>query len=185
MTYSSKHARRFAVHTLTFASLALTAFAPSELEFASERMHVDALASTATSARSVEHKMERLAIDDERLYWDVQPDGVVRTMGHGFKASFGPQGAAITPFLGSDVPRDFPVTFALECATVGGVVIHLNDASGASSDPQVGDQAITIGGAIPAVVGLRAYQCWYRDAAAFCTSSTFNLSNAVRISFTP
>jgi len=29
--------------------------------------------------------------------------------------------------------------------------------------------------------GTRTYQVWYRNAAAFCTASTFNLSNGVSI----
>jgi hypothetical protein len=28
---------------------------------------------------------------------------------------------------------------------------------------------------------VRMYQVWYRNAAAFCTSSTFNLSNGYRV----
>jgi hypothetical protein len=31
----------------------------------------------------------------------------------------------------------------------------------------------------------RAYQLWYRDAASFCTASTFNLTNAVEIAWEP
>ena len=29
--------------------------------------------------------------------------------------------------------------------------------------------------------GTRNYQCWYRNAAAFCTPSTFNLTNGVQV----
>jgi hypothetical protein len=31
--------------------------------------------------------------------------------------------------------------------------------------------------------GTRTYQCWYRNAAAFCTPSTFNLTNGVLITW--
>jgi len=31
----------------------------------------------------------------------------------------------------------------------------------------------------------RVYQVWYRDAASFCTPSTFNLTNGVRITWRP
>jgi hypothetical protein len=31
----------------------------------------------------------------------------------------------------------------------------------------------------------RAYQCWYRNAAVFCTPATFNMTNAVSITWTP
>jgi hypothetical protein len=33
--------------------------------------------------------------------------------------------------------------------------------------------------------GVRDYQCWYRNAAAFCTPSTFNLTNGLEITWTP
>jgi hypothetical protein len=36
-----------------------------------------------------------------------------------------------------------------------------------------------------AVAGNVFYQTWYRNAAAFCTASTFNLSNAVQVTWTP
>lgn len=31
----------------------------------------------------------------------------------------------------------------------------------------------------------RAYQCWYRNAAVFCTPATYNMTNAVLISWAP
>ncbi len=33
--------------------------------------------------------------------------------------------------------------------------------------------------------GNRTYQTWYRNAAAFCTASTFNLTNGTAIAWTP
>jgi hypothetical protein len=35
-----------------------------------------------------------------------------------------------------------------------------------------------------AVPGTRYYQTWYRNAAAFCTVATFNLTNGVQIDWT-
>ncbi len=32
---------------------------------------------------------------------------------------------------------------------------------------------------------LKHYQCWYRDAATFCTTSTFNLSNGLSLTWGP
>lgn len=32
---------------------------------------------------------------------------------------------------------------------------------------------------------VRYYQAWYRDSASFCTASTFNLSNALKVTWTP
>jgi hypothetical protein len=39
-------------------------------------------------------------------------------------------------------------------------------------------------GAVPAGA-TRHYQVWYRNSAAFCGPSTFNLSNGLSISWTP
>jgi hypothetical protein len=33
--------------------------------------------------------------------------------------------------------------------------------------------------------GTRTYQVWYRNSAAFCTASTFNLTNGVEITWNP
>ncbi len=43
-----------------------------------------------------------------------------------------------------------------------------------------GDLCVSVAGAVPGGA-TRRYQAWYRDAAAFCTSSTFNLSNGLEI----
>lgn len=49
----------------------------------------------------------------------------------------------------------------------------------------VGDVPISIRGAIPVSGATRYYQGWYRNAASFCTPSTFNLTNGVRVTWTP
>jgi hypothetical protein len=74
-----------------------------------------------------------------------------------------------------------PFGDGLRCAA--GSVIRLGtkiNALGASQYPVAGDLAISVRGAIT-VPGTRTYQCWYRNAAAFCTASTFNLSNGLQI----
>jgi len=48
-----------------------------------------------------------------------------------------------------------------------------------------GDIPVSVRGLVPVFGGTRHYQTWYRNAAAFCTSSTFNLSSAVTIQWTP
>jgi hypothetical protein len=66
----------------------------------------------------------------------------------------------------------------LRCA--GGTVIRLGtktNVAGASQYPAAGDAAVSVRGLLPAGGGTRSYQIWYRNAAAFCTPSTFNLSN--------
>jgi hypothetical protein len=44
---------------------------------------------------------------------------------------------------------------------------------------------VSVRGAIPAASTQRHYQVWYRNAAAFCTPSTFNLSNGLTIHWLP
>jgi hypothetical protein len=68
----------------------------------------------------------------------------------------------------------------LRCA--GGNVIRLGthvNVQGASRHPAPGAQ-VSVQGAVTSP-GTRVYQVWYRNAAAFCTPSTFNLSNGLRV----
>ncbi len=48
-----------------------------------------------------------------------------------------------------------------------------------------GDPSIAAVGLVPAGGGLRHYQVWYRNAVAFCTGDTFNLSNGLSLTWTP
>jgi hypothetical protein len=71
----------------------------------------------------------------------------------------------------------------LRCA--GGTIIRLGtktNVAGASQYPAAGDASVSVRGAVTAP-GTRTYQVWYRNAAAFCTPSTFNLSNGVAITW--
>jgi subtilisin-like proprotein convertase family protein len=73
----------------------------------------------------------------------------------------------------------------LRCA--GGTVIRLGtktNVGGSSTYPSGADVPISIKGANVAG-GVRNYQCWYRNAAAFCTPSTFNLTNGVQTTWIP
>lgn len=50
--------------------------------------------------------------------------------------------------------------------------------------PEAGELPLSITGAIfPPTVPV--YQVWYRNAAAFCTPAVFNITNAVRVAWTP
>ena len=75
----------------------------------------------------------------------------------------------------------------LRCAT--GSVIRLANsmanASGIAVYPSTGDLPVITAGAIPPAGGMRSYQVWYRNAAAFCTASTFNLTNGFQIFWAP
>jgi hypothetical protein len=73
----------------------------------------------------------------------------------------------------------------LRCAS--GSVIRLGtkvNAGGSSSYPTGPDTPISVRGSNTAGA-VRDYQCWYRNAAAFCTPSTFNLTNGVQVTWMP
>jgi hypothetical protein len=73
----------------------------------------------------------------------------------------------------------------LRCAS--GTVIRLGtktNANGASSYPGAGNAPISVKGANSAG-DVRDYQAWYRNAATFCTPSTFNLTNGLEITWLP
>jgi hypothetical protein len=74
----------------------------------------------------------------------------------------------------------------LRCA--GGTVIRLGsktNVAGASQYPVGADLPISQKGMVPGSGATRTYQCWYRNAAAFCTPSTFNLTNGLEIAWLP
>jgi hypothetical protein len=80
------------------------------------------------------------------------------------------------------------ITFGdgLRCA--GGTIIRLgtaNNVAGASQYPEAGDPSVSVRGQLPPAGGVRTYQAWYRNAAPFCTPSTFNLTNGLSITWTP
>jgi len=71
----------------------------------------------------------------------------------------------------------------LRCA--GGTIVRLatrTNVAGSSRYPNAGEPRISVRGMVLAP-GTRTYQVWYRNAAAFCTSSTFNLSNGLHVSW--
>jgi hypothetical protein len=55
---------------------------------------------------------------------------------------------------------------------------------GSSQFPGVGDPQISVVGANMAG-NVRTYQCWYRNAANFCTPATFNLTNGWQETWVP
>ena len=48
-----------------------------------------------------------------------------------------------------------------------------------------GDPAISAAGLIPGPGAVRYDQAWFRNIAPFCTGSLFNLTNGVRVTWTP
>lgn len=72
----------------------------------------------------------------------------------------------------------------LRCA--GGSVVRLGikqATSGNAQYPGPGDPSVATQGLVTSP-GDRFYQVWYRNSAAFCTPSGFNLTNGVRVSWT-
>jgi len=73
----------------------------------------------------------------------------------------------------------------LRCA--GGSVIRLGtkaNSGGGSQYPVLGDPSVSVRGLV-AAPGTRTYQIWYRNAAAYCTAATFNLSNGLQLDWQP
>lgn len=70
----------------------------------------------------------------------------------------------------------------------GGSVLRLGtktSAAGASQYPVAGDLPISVQGAVTVPGAVRTYQAWYRNAASFCTTATFNLSNGAELVWGP
>jgi len=71
----------------------------------------------------------------------------------------------------------------LRCA--GGSILRLGtkaNASGGSQYPAAGDPSISVRGLVTSP-GTRTYQVWYRNAAVFCVSETFNLTNGLNVTW--
>ncbi|MBL8862133.1 MAG: VCBS repeat-containing protein [Planctomycetes bacterium] len=74
----------------------------------------------------------------------------------------------------------------LRCA--GGALTRLATKTASSNRatyPVGADVPVSVRGGVPASGGVRTYQAWYRNAADFCTPSTFNLSNGWQVVWVP
>ncbi len=79
-------------------------------------------------------------------------------------------------------------TFGDGLRCVGGTVSRLGTktaSGGATSFPGAGDPKISVKGQLLPMGGARYYQVWYRNPGAFCTASTFNLTNALKATWLP
>jgi hypothetical protein len=139
------------------------------------------------------------------------PCGNAGTAGNGCASSVNPAGGHITAsgfgsiandtlvLTGTGVPNGPGLYFqgtvqvnggagvvfgdGLRCA--GGTVVRLGNetaTSGTSSYPGPGDPHVSVKGMVMSP-GSRTYQLWYRNAGAFCTPSTFNLTNGIVITW--
>jgi hypothetical protein len=101
-----------------------------------------------------------------------------------------PLGAPALFFQGSSLlSGGAGIAFGDGLRCVGGQVVRLGTRTAMNGTVQLGplfgDAPISVTGAIPAGGGSFAYQVWYRNAAAFCTPATFNLTNAWLALWTP
>lgn len=72
-------------------------------------------------------------------------------------------------------------------ACVDGALVRLGSAAnvfGASQYPSGGQPSVSVRGGASAGATF-TYQVWYRNAASFCTSATFNLTNGLRLTWIP
>ena len=67
-------------------------------------------------------------IDRSQVYWLQDLEGTTCARGADFKASFDQSGFSFVPFLGSQAPRNFPVTFDLQGVRSGGQELELQSA---------------------------------------------------------
>jgi hypothetical protein len=81
-----------------------------------------------------------------------------------------------------------PFGDGLRCVTGNVIRLGVRASSHGASSFGHGDgtgASVAQQGLVPASGGLRHYQFWFRDAAPFCTSSLFNLSNALSVQWVP
>ncbi len=141
------------------------------------------------------------------------PCGNAGITGHGCGSSLNPNGAILSGSGNTSLSGDtlvlsgggMPNAFALylqgtsqqsgglgivfgdglRCA--GGTIIRLGtklNVAGSSQYPSGTDAPVSVRGMVTSA-GTRTYQVWYRNAAAFCTVSTFNLSNGLEVQWNP
>jgi len=81
------------------------------------------------------------------------------------------------------------VVFGDGLRCVAGQIIRLGtkqNVANSSQYPATGDLPVSQKGLVGMGGCIRMYQCWYRNAdASFCTPSTFNLTNAVEVTWIP
>ncbi len=78
------------------------------------------------------------------------------------------------------------VVFGDGLRCIGGTIVRLGtkqNLGGASQYPEAGDLSVSVRGQVT-MPGARTYQIWYRNAANFCTTATFNLTNGLEVTWT-
>ncbi len=89
-------------------------------------------------------------------------------------------------FQGTTAGAAVPFGDGLRC--VNGLTLRFpltQVSTGAATYPSLGQTAISDFLQSLQAGDVRYYQAWYRDSASFCTASTFNLSNALKVTWSP
>ncbi len=94
---------------------------------------------------------QAIALSLETVLYDAPSAGVIQARGATWKGEFTADGATYIPFLGSQAPQNFPLTFRLEMASVAGVELEL---AGAPTVSRTGDRVIIDHGPILEVYDL-------------------------------
>ncbi|MBK7878222.1 MAG: hypothetical protein IPJ77_21410 [Planctomycetes bacterium] len=96
-----------------------------------------------------------------------------------------PLSAPSTIFLKGDQLIAGGAVFGDGVRCVGGGLVRLGtktNVNGLARYPEAGNAPISVRGATPLGSGLTGwYQTYYRNAASYCTSATFNVTNGVRV----
>ena len=71
------------------------------------------------------------------MFYDTSADGAVWVKGQTYKARFDGNGATYIPSLGSDAPRNFPITFALSSVSAGDRSLPLTGTAAVRADNRV------------------------------------------------
>lgn len=99
-----------------------------------------------------------------------------------------PPGTAATLFQGTALSATGPVTFGDGGLCLSGSLMRLGTKfapSGSLSWPSSGGASLSSTGLVAPSGGTRLYQVVYRDSVSFCTPATFNLTDAMSVSWMP
>jgi hypothetical protein len=72
--------------------------------------------------------------DPSRVYFDEPGDGSIHARGNSYTGAFDAGGATFTPLFGAEAPRDYPMTFHLDTASIGADAIDVASSASPARD---------------------------------------------------